>query len=149
MTILVFNTTALYKVSICEYKVNLFLYSIFNFNGPNGIVVPFSFLQQYYQFVTIFTIFHSNYANKNISPFVIQCLVNLKRATKARNINNNGYSIFKWEGLIYSFSKGARLDSTLIVIQLLKNQSITQLFPAGLRRKIYLYFIYFYKFAIH
>ena len=42
--------------------------------------------------------------------------MDLKRATKARNINNDGYSIFRWRGLIYSFSGGAKLDLALVAI---------------------------------
>jgi len=80
------------------------------------MVVPSSFLRQYYQSITIFTIFYSNYANKNISLFVIWCLIDIKRATNAGDIDNNGYSIFGWGGLIYGFSKGTRLNLILIAI---------------------------------
>ena len=110
------NATVLCKVSTCEFGNNLFLYGIFNFDGSNGTVVPSGFPWQYYQSVAILTIFHPNHINKNISPFVIRCLVDLKRATDARDIDDDGHSVFGWGGLIYGFGGGARLDSTLIAI---------------------------------
>jgi hypothetical protein len=47
---------------------------------------------------------------------IIQYLVDLKRATNAGDIDNNGHSIFRWGGLIYSFGGGARLNLALVII---------------------------------
>ena len=42
--------------------------------------------------------------------------MDVKRATNTKDINNNSYSVFRWGGLIYSFSKKASLNSVLITI---------------------------------
>ena len=80
------------------------------------MVVLSGFLRQYYQSIIILTIFYPNHANKNIFLFVIWCLIDVKKATDARDINNDGYSIFRWGGLIYGFGRGTRLNLTLIII---------------------------------
>jgi hypothetical protein len=110
------NVTVLYKVSIYKCRISLFLYSIFNFNSPKGTVILSSFPRQYYQSITILTIFYPNYTNKNIFLLIIRFLIDIKRATNARDIDNDSYSIFRWGGLIYSFSRGTRLNLALVVI---------------------------------
>jgi hypothetical protein len=83
------NVIGLDECSLRRFGVDSFLYNILYSNFTKGTIPPVRFPRYYYYLVAILAILCPDLINKNISPLIISCLVNLQRASSIGNVDDD------------------------------------------------------------